>query len=142
MQRRLYGLTIDLLSDVPTTDPITPWPFEVWRERVLNHPDFTPDGPLIAVQGGNWVGLTELYLPRPEAPGTLHQGLTGVRRAWRGRGAAWALKLAAAERAKIQGWQSVRTGNHTVNREMLGINAGMGFVRGPARVVLVREWET
>lgn len=142
MQRRLYGLTIELLSDVPTTDPITPWPFEVWRERVLNHPDFTPDGPLIAVQGGNWVGLTELYLPRPEAPGTLQQGLTGVRRAWRGRGAAWALKLAAAERAKIQGWQSVRTGNHTVNREMLGINAGMGFVRGPARVVLVREWET
>lgn len=141
MQRRLYGLTIKLLSDVPTTDPITPWPFEVWRERVLGHPGFTPDGPLIAVYGPDWVGLTELYLPRPEAPGTLHQGLTGVRRAWRGRGAAWALKLAAAERAKIQGWQSVRTGNHTVNREMLGINAVMGFVRGPARVVLIREWE-
>ena len=133
MQRRLYELTIELLSDVPTTDPISPWPFEVWRERVLGHPDFTPEGPLIAVHGPDWVGLTELYLPRPEAPGMLHQGLTGVRRAWRGRGAAWALKLAAAERAKIQGWQSVRTGNHTVNREMLGINAGMGFVRGPAR---------
>lgn len=141
LQRRLYGLTIELLSDVPTTDPITPWPFEVWRERVLGHPGFTPDGPLIAVHGPDWVGLTELYLPRPEAPGTLHQGLTGVRRAWRGRGAAWALKLAAAERAKIQGWQSVRTGNHIVNREMLGINAVMGFVRGPARVVLIREWK-
>ena len=141
MQRRLYGLTIELLSDVPTTDPISPWPFEVWRERVLGHPDFTPDGPLIAVHGPDWMGLTELYLPRPEAPGTLHQGLTGVRRAWRGRGVAWALKLAAAERARAQGWQSVRTGNHTVNREMLGINAEMGFGRGPARVALVWEWE-
>ncbi|WP_407538988.1 hypothetical protein Q0M94_12515 [Deinococcus radiomollis] len=53
---------------------------------------------------------------------------------------AWALKLTAAARAKTQGWESVRTGNHTVNREMLGINAEMGFVRGPARVVLIRAW--
>ncbi len=87
------------------------------------------------------IRMSELYLPRPEAPGMLQQGLTGVRRAWRGRGAAWALKLAGAERAKVQGWQSVRTGNHTVNREMLGINAEMGFVRGPARVVLMCGWE-
>ncbi|WP_407571113.1 GNAT family N-acetyltransferase [Deinococcus altitudinis] len=139
-QRRVYDLTVQLLADVPTTDPILPWPFELWRKRVLDHPDFTPDGPLIAVQQGEWVGLTELYLPRREVPGLLHQGLTGVRRGWRGQGVAWALKLTAAARARAQGWEAVSTGNHTVNREMLGINAEMGFVRGPARVVLVREW--
>ncbi len=141
MQRRLYDLTIGLLSDVPSTDPVIPWPFEVWRGRILQHPDFTPDGPLVAVQQGEWVGLTELYRPRHEVAGQLHQGLTGVRREWRGQGVAWALKLTAAARARAQGWQSVRTGNHTVNREMLGINRAMGFVRGPARVVLVREWK-
>ena len=140
MQRRKYELTVQLLADVPSTDPVIPWPFELWRDRVLGHPDFTPDGPLIAVAGGEWLGLTELYLPRREAPGTLHQGLTGVRREWREKGVAWALKLTAAARAKAQGWRAVRTGNHTVNREMLGINAAMGFVRGPARVALVREW--
>ncbi|WP_407538989.1 N-acetyltransferase [Deinococcus radiomollis] len=78
--RRVYELTVRLLADVPSTDPVIPWPFELWRERVLGHPDFTPDGPLIAVQQGEWVGLTELYLPRREVPGMLHQGLTGVRR--------------------------------------------------------------
>ena len=140
IQRRQYELTVQLLADVPTTDPVIPWPFELWRERVLGHPDFTPDGPLIAVAGGEWVGLTELYLPRREVPGMLHQGLTGVRREWRGKGVAWALKLTAAARVKAQGWKTVRTGNHTVNREMLGINAAMGFVRGRARVVLIREW--
>ena len=140
LQRRVYDLTVQLLADVPTTDPVLPWPFEVWRDRVLGHPDFTPSGPLIAVSGSEWVGLTELYLPRREVPGLLHQGLTGVRREWRGKGVAWALKLTAAARARAQGWTAVRTGNHTVNHEMLGINAALGFVRGTARVVLIRTW--
>jgi GNAT superfamily N-acetyltransferase len=141
LARRQYELTVALLADVPAAEAVVPWPFELWRERVHGHPDFTPEGPLIAVAQGEWAGLTELYLPRREMPGMLHQGLTGVRKDWRDRGVAWALKLAAAERARNQGWTSVQTGNHTVNREMLSINAAMGFVRGPARVVLIREWE-
>ncbi len=60
IQHRLYELTIELLSDVPTTDPISPWPFEVWGERVLGHPGFTPDGPLIALHGPDWVGLIRI----------------------------------------------------------------------------------
>ena len=89
---------------------------------------------------GEWVGLTELYQPALAMPGTLRQGLTGVRRAWRGKGVAWALKLAAAARAKEQGWQRILTGNHVNNREMLGINEAMGFVKQPARVILKRAW--
>jgi GNAT superfamily N-acetyltransferase len=140
MQRRYYQLIVELLGDVPTADPIDPWPFEVWKQRLLGAPDFTPEGPLLAVQGGEWIGVSELYTPYPGVPGTIRQGLTGVRRPWRGQGAAWALKLAGAERAKRQGWTSIRTGNHTVNAEMLGINAALGFVREPARVTLIRDW--
>lgn len=139
MQRRYYELIVELLGDVPTTDPIDPWPFELWRQRLLGAPDFSPHGPLLAVQGGQWIGVTETYAPYAAVPGTLRQGLTGVRRKWRSQGAAWALKLAGAERAKAQGWTSIRTGNHTVNAEMLGINAAMGFVQGPARVTLIRD---
>ena len=139
MQRRLYELVIELLADVPTTDPVIPWPFEVWQRRIVQEV-FRPDGPLIAVQDGEWIGMTELYQPHSALPGTLRQGLTGVRRAWRGRGVAWTLKLTAAERAKKQGWQRVLTGNHVGNREMLGINEAMGFLKEPARVVLKRDW--
>ena len=140
LQRRYYTLVIGLLADVPTTDPIDPWPFEVWRARIVQSPDFRPDGPLIATHGEDWIGMTELYVPHPGIPGTLHQGLTGVRREWRGRGAAWALELSGAERARAQGWTHVRTGNHVTNREMLGINDEMGFVREPASVVLTLPW--
>ena len=77
LQRWQYELTVALLADVPAAEAVVPWPFELWRERVHGHPDFTPGGPLIAVVGDEWVGLTELYLPRREVPGMLHQGLTG-----------------------------------------------------------------
>jgi lambda repressor-like predicted transcriptional regulator/GNAT superfamily N-acetyltransferase len=140
MQRRYYDLIVELLGDVPTTDPVDPWPFEVWKQRLLGAPDFTPAGPLLAVQEGEWIGVTELYTPYVAVPGMIRQGLTGVRRGWRGQGAAWALKLAGAERAKAQGLTGIRTGNHTVNAEMLGINAALGFVREPARVTLIRDW--
>ena len=140
IQRRLYDLIVELLHDVPTADPVIPWPFEVWQRRYLSE-DFTPDGPLIAVGGGEWAGLTELYQPVRAQPGTVRQGLTGVRRAWRGQGVAWALKLAGARRAREQGWRRILTGNHTVNHEMLGINQALGFVKEPARVVLRQDWQ-
>ncbi|GGQ95206.1 N-acetyltransferase [Deinococcus ruber] len=139
VQRRLYELVVLLLSDVPTTDPLIPWPFEVWQRRII-HENFRPSGPLIAVHSGEWVGLTELYQPMLPRPGTLRQGLTGVRREWRGNGVAWALKLKAAARAQAQGWRQILTSNHVNNREMLGINEAMGFVKEPALVVLKREW--
>lgn len=138
-ERRLYALVITLLQDVPGTTPITPWPFELWRRRVLETQDFTPDGPLVAVAGGEWVGYTELYKADCARPGTVTQGLTGVVREWRGRGVAWALKLASARRAQASGFRAARTMNHVVNREMLGINEAMGFVKEPAWITLRRR---
>lgn len=138
-ERRLYALVISLLQDVPGATPITPWPFELWRRRVVEAPDFTPDGPLVAVAGGEWMGFTELYKPDLARPGTVIQGLTGVTRPWRGHGVAWALKLAAARRAQANGFRVARTMNHVVNREMLGINAAMGFAKEPAWITLSRS---
>ena len=86
-----------------------------------------------------WTGVCELYHPDPARPGTLHQGLTGVRREWRGLGGAWLLKLAAAARAKAQGWAAANTSNHVGNAAMLAVNGQMGFVREKARVTLQKR---
>ncbi|WP_345461024.1 GNAT family N-acetyltransferase [Deinococcus carri] len=137
-QRHLYALTAALLLDVPSTTPISVWPFEVWQRRVSGRID--PVGEFIAVApGGEWVGLSELSQPVPTRPGTLHNGLTGVLPAWRGHGVAYALKLAAARAALGRGFTHARTGNHAINRPMLAINERLGFVREAAMVTLRRE---
>ncbi|WP_161881878.1 N-acetyltransferase [Deinococcus alpinitundrae] len=139
-QRRLYALMVHLLSEVPFSEPITPWPFEIWRERILNAPDFDAQGFFVLLSPQQeWIGVCELYRPDPTRPGTLHQGLTGVRREWRGLGGAWLLKLTAAARAKARGWAAANTSNHAGNVPMLTINEQLGFVRERARVGLRRE---
>ena len=140
-QRRLYQLMIDLLSDVPSGEPITPWPFETWLERILATADFDPSGFFVLLSpAGEWIGVCELYKPDPAKPGTLHQGLTGVKREWRGLGGAWLLKLTAAAWAKAKGWAAANTSNHTGNAAMLAINEEMGFVRERAWVKLQKTF--
>ncbi|GGR33936.1 N-acetyltransferase [Deinococcus ruber] len=137
---RYYTLVVQLLASVPFAESVTPWPFSHWQ-RVMRQRGMEPDCAWVAVApDGRWAGLTELHPPDTATPGRAHQGLTGIVPAWRGQGLAWGLKVAATEWAKAQEWQTIATVNHTVNREMLGINAAMGFVRDPAELVLGRTW--
>ena len=60
-QRRLYQLMLELLSDVPSGEPITPWPFETWRARLLDVPDFDPGGFFVLLSPEReWIGVCEL----------------------------------------------------------------------------------
>ena len=137
---RFYTLVVSLLAAVPFAEPVKPWPFRRWQ-GVMRQRGMKPEHAWVALApDGRWIGLTELHPPDRAVPGLAHQGLTGVVDDWRGQGVAWALKLAATERGKAQGWQQLATVNHTVNQEMLGINAAMGFTREPAQWVLGRSW--
>ncbi|MFD1730767.1 N-acetyltransferase [Deinococcus malanensis] len=139
LQRRLYDLIAALLRDVPSTTPIKIWPFELWQQRyvpTLKH----PEGLFLAVvPDGQWVGVSELHMPIPQRPGTLHNGLTGVLPGWRGRRLALALKLAAARAALSRGFTHSRTSNHSINRPMLAINDRLGFVREAATLTLKKD---
>jgi GNAT superfamily N-acetyltransferase len=128
--RKLYELETELDQDVPTTDTLTPRPFEEWQKRSFENPWLLPDAWFIALDGDQYVGYSCLY--RSQSGPRLETGLTGVLRPSRRRGIALALKLRALEYARAVGSPEIRTWNATTNQGMLAINGALGFVRQPA----------
>ncbi len=68
--------------------------------------------------------------------------MTGVARNERRQGLARALKLASMAAAKQAGWAVIRTSNHSGNMGMLKVNDALGFGREPARLGVVKEWQS
>src|SRR5262249_23273118 len=108
--------------------------FLAWWETVgLVIPTYLPDGYLIAKDGERWVAESALWDNRDE-PHALDQGMTGVIRAYRGRGIAMALKVRGARLARALGKREIRTGNDSLNVPILRINEALGFKRESARI--------
>ncbi|MCL6526094.1 MAG: GNAT family N-acetyltransferase [Thermaceae bacterium] len=140
VQHSFYTLITALLQEVPWAEPLEIWPFELWRSRSLENPNFIPEGNFLALDQGQMVGVSQLL--RSSRPQTLQTGLTGVQPPYRRRGIARALKLRAARYAKAQGYRYIRTSNHSINRPMLALNEAMGFAKEPAWLVLKKELQT
>ncbi len=137
VQRRLYDAVVELLGDVPFSEPRNIWPFEVWQRRFWQHPSRRPESFFLALEGDEIVGVSELR--SGAQPDWLYTGLTGVKPAYRRRGIALALKLSALRHAKGAGFTIVSTQNHVGNRPMLSINEALGFVKEPAWIRLKKE---
>ncbi len=85
------------------------------------------DAQFLAADGERWVGLVNLQLRSDEQA---EMGITVVRRAYRQRGVARALKVLALRRAQEQGVDAVLTWNHVGNTPILDLNASLGFRAG------------
>lgn len=138
-RHRLYALTNALWQDVPSPDPFVPLPFDHWQRRLVEDPRFLPDGYFIAVDqaSGEFVGVSTLS--RLVDSDHLQNDLTGVRRDYRRRGIALALKVRAARYALSVGAPVIRTGNATTNAAMLALNQRLGYQKQPSRIRFIRH---
>lgn len=131
---KMYDMEWELLQDVPGSEDFTRVPFEKWCEDIIEDPLFLPDAYFVALDGGEYVGMSNLWDDR--ATDALNTGLTGVKRSHRRRGIATALKVRAIAYARVHGHPLIKTGNEVNNRPMLSINERLGFVRQPDWITL------
>jgi len=137
-QQKLYDLDWTITQDIPAPDTLTEPGFEHFKKDVFADPNFLPEAWFVALDGDHYVGESALWKSVGE-PGICYVGATGVRREYRRRGIATALKLKVADWAKLAGIQQIRTWNAQENRAMLAINEAMGFEKIPAWITYEKK---
>jgi len=97
--RGIYAVAGEAYPDVPGEQEVELASFEDWLSADMHGTGDRPEATFLALAGGEVVGYAKLHLSSARLSVAMHD-MTGVRRAWRGRGIAGALK-----RAEI-GWAS------------------------------------
>jgi mycothiol synthase len=95
---------------------------EQWERDWITDPDAT----FVALAGGEVIGCAGLQLDSDE-PGRAEHALTAVRRDWRRRGVAAALKRTSLAWAAGHGLREVYTWTQRGNDDMRALNAHLGF---------------
>ena len=100
------NLDYRIQAEVVAPEPLNRPSIEQFAEEHLNTRDFDPNLCWIALDGSDWIGMTELRATADDDT-AVEAFRTGVDRAWRRRGVASGLKLHAFGSAKTQGYAKV-----------------------------------
>jgi mycothiol synthase len=118
--RATHDLAVEGYADMAVPTPVT-----ISLEDWLAEEATLPEGSFVALVGGEVVAYTGLCrIPG----GGVEDGLTVVRRAWRRRGLAEALKRAKLAWAAANGIEEIVTWTQTGNEAMRALNERLGYV--------------
>jgi GNAT superfamily N-acetyltransferase len=134
----VYTVDMEATRDIPATEPMNVMPYEDWRQHVLEHPLFAPEGSFVAMVDGVAAAVSLILV---DNNGRATSMFTGTVREHRGRGFALAVKLASIEWASDHGVTRLFTTNDERNAPMLAINRRLGFEPAGRRVEYLREEE-
>lgn len=138
VSRGIYSVALEAYRDEPWGEDGEVEPYEDWLEHEVRRLEGFGGATFVAHAGGEAVGFAQLSVTAAR-PGTASHAFTGVKRAWRGRGVAGALKRAQIEWARSHGFSRLVTQNEESNVPMLRLNDRLGYrvessrllVRGP-----------
>jgi len=137
LARGLYDVACEALPDIPDSEDEHVEPFEEWLSVHMQGAGDRPEGTFAALAGDEVVGWAKFSFwdAKPDTP---FHDLTGVKRAWRGRGVARALKHAQLNWAKEQGYRALRTAMVDKNEPIRRLNAELGYKPIRGRIYLGR----
>ncbi|MGB0387428.1 MAG: GNAT family N-acetyltransferase [Ardenticatenaceae bacterium] len=123
-KRNLYEAEWEIDQDVPSPDASAKRSFESFEKGALGSPNLLPDGWVVALDEGRYVGMSTLW--RSANKEKLDTGLTGVVRTHRRRGIATALKVHGIQFAQQYGAKTIVTENEE-NNPMYQLNLILGY---------------
>lgn len=135
IERALYEVYVEAAPDVPGQEDSELSPFETWLVDDMQGLSDRPEAVFVALAANEVVGYGKLSLPHTWTGDAFHD-LIGVKRAWRGRGIAGALKRAQIAWAKEQGYHRLVTQNEERNEPIRRLNTRHGYHIEPGRVFL------
>ena len=131
----MYEVLLEAAPDIPGSADETIEPFELWLEHDMQAPGDRPDATFVAVAGDEVIGYAKFSLSVAQTM-TAHHDLTGVKRAWRGRGVARSLKATQIAWAKANGYEELRTRNDERNAPIRHLNDEFGYRPAVGRIYL------
>ena len=131
----MYEVACDAYPDVPGFEEDDMEPFEDWLAHDMQGSGDRPDATFVAVAGGEVVGYAKFSITAARPTSAAHD-LTAVKRAWRGRGIARALKATQIGWAKANGFEQLQTRNDERNAPIRRLNAEFGYRPGIGRIHL------
>jgi len=135
LARGIYEVSVEASPDVPGSEDEEHEPFDDWLAHDMSGPGDRPEATFVAVAGDEVVGYAKFSLGTAR-PTYAYHDLTAVKRAWRGRGVARALKAAQIGWAKENGFEELRTQNDERNAPIRQLNAEFGYAPAIGRIFL------
>jgi len=133
--RGVYAVYLEASPDVPGEEETEIPPFERWLANDMQGAGDRPEATFIAVSEAEVIGYAKLSISRGNGDVAWHD-LTGVKRAWRGRGVAGALKRTQIAWAKANGYRRLHTMNEERNEPIRRLNTRHGYVLEPGFVTV------
>lgn len=132
---QIYAVACEAYPDVPGEgDEVMP-AFEQWLSMDMQGAGDRPEATFVALVENGVVGYAKFSLSNAR-PGVAMHDMTGVRRSWRGRGIAGALKRAEIAWAKRNGFTRLETMNEERNEPIRRLNERHGYQPEPGKVVV------
>lgn len=135
---RLYDTSFATVHDLPLLFEFAVPDRETFRRTDVDVEGARHDALFIARHGDEWIGLSELRVTEAGTP-EVHQEYTTTLHGWRRIGLAHALKLHGFEWARRHGFPTIRTMCLASNTAMVSLNEKLGFQKGAAWIMFVRN---